>query len=416
VQDFEAADKFYANGAAPRAQQPVTADETAPTANTKAAIIFLGHDELFAEEPKNENLVVPQLGIGAGPPIGLFGQGYVGKTLMAMSLGMAVALGRPVWGRYACRQGVWVHFDYEQGRRETKKRVQRFAAGFGVGKEDLRDRLRVAVYPTVNLTTADALKHYVEAMAGASIATIDALKGITPGVEENSSAMRDYMRVLSVASEHTGCAVLLIHHAGKTDPKKPRKEMGRGSSAIYDECQAVFVVTGDKQDDKRVTHEKDRELGETVPEFGLRFEDVLTTDEVSLDDGPSGGLRVVVTRGPSSQQSDRVLDYLSSIGGVFEGSKTDLVQATGMNRSEFYRALAELEQVGRVRVEGRSQKESRPKGRIALISDAPENSSHRPESSQVARDDFDRPPGNRPADPSLKDGRDDGTISLLGQV
>jgi hypothetical protein len=32
------------------------------------------------------------------------------------------------------------------------------------------------------------------------------------------------MRVLSQASEETGCAVILIHHAGKTDPTKAREE------------------------------------------------------------------------------------------------------------------------------------------------------------------------------------------------
>src|SRR5690606_5924740 len=130
------------------------------------------------------------------------------------------------WGRHHVRTGVWVHFDYEQGRKLTKNRVQRLAVGFGVDKEALRGRMRVAIYPEVNLTTPQALKHYVEAMTGATVATIDALKGITPGIEENSSAIRDYMRVLSMASEQTGCAVLLIHHAGKDPGKKARKEMG----------------------------------------------------------------------------------------------------------------------------------------------------------------------------------------------
>jgi AAA domain len=377
-------------------------------------------------EPANENLVVPDLGIGAGPPVGVFGQGYVGKTILCMSLGMSVALGRPAWGKYRVRRGVWVHFDYEQGRKETKRRVQRIAAAFGVGREETRDLLHVAVYPEVNLTTPDAVQHYVEAMHGASIATIDALKGITPGVEENSSSMRDFMRILSMASEATGCTVLLIHHAGKFDGKKARKELGRGSSAIYDECQAVFVVTGDKDEDKRVTHEKDRELGETVPEFALRIEDVATCDveyldipgaeeiagDVSLENyDPKGGLRVVAVAGVAEQQADRIVAHLTSVGGVFEGSRTDLVAEIGMNRTEFFRAFAVLEQDNRVEVLGRSKKENRPKGQIALVEDESYKSSHSPESSRSPRDGLGRNVENRPAPPSFKDGRDDGTIS-----
>src|SRR5690606_8543983 len=131
--------------------------------------------------------------------------------------------------------------------------------------------------------------------------------------------------------------------------KKARKEMGRGSSAIYDECQAVFVVTGDKDEDKRVTHEKDRELGELVPEFGLRIEDVAAgadpgEEDVSLEEyDPKAGLRVTVVGSVAEQQGERIIDYLQSVGGTFGGSKTDLVKAVGMNRSEFYRSFGELE-------------------------------------------------------------------------
>jgi hypothetical protein len=102
--------------------------------------------------------------------------------------------------------------------------------------------------------------------------------------------IRDYLGVLSRASERTGCAVVLAHHAGKTplNGERPRKESGRGSSAIFDECQAVFVVTAKKGEPALVSHEKDRELGATVADFGLRIDDV-TTD----DGNPKGGLRVV---------------------------------------------------------------------------------------------------------------------------
>lgn len=403
--DFKTANDFYADAG----DAAGVAQET--SSNASSGIVFLDHDDLFTDDPANDNLVIPELGIGSGPPIALIGQGYVGKTLMAMAVGMAVALGRPAWGRYEVRQGEWVHFDYEQGRKETKKRIQRLAAGFAASKDDLRGRMRVSVYPSVNLTTTDARKHYIEVMQGASIATFDALKGITPGVEENSSSMRDYMRILSEASEATGCAVLLIHHAGKSDPSKTRKEMGRGSSAIFDECQSVFVVTGDKESDKRVTHEKDRELGHTVPEFGVRFEDVPVGDNISLDDHGTGALRVLVTRGVDHQHRDRIVAFLGASAGVFDGSKTDLVEAVGMNRSEFYKALSELERQKRVRVEAKSQKKNRPVGRISLISDGNEDLFRRPEPSREDRDENRSSPRNRPAPRPFKDGRDDGTIS-----
>ena len=252
-------------------------------------VSFLSDDDVFTPEPPS-NLLVPALGLAAGPPVGLFGQGYVGKTIIAMSLGLSVALGRPLWGLHTVRRGAYVHFDHEQGRRLTKARVQRLTAGLAAGKEDLRDRLKIAIYPRLTLVTPNAEDHYTRVFEGHAVAVIDALKGITPGVDENSSQIRDFIGILSRASERTGCAVILLHHAGKTPlaGDRPRKESGRGSSAIFDECQSVFVITAKKNEPAFVSHEKDRELGMTVADFGLRIEDVPT------DDGnPKGGLRVV---------------------------------------------------------------------------------------------------------------------------
>ena len=282
--------KALANGATPADGPPEGFfDDGPPEAPVAPLVQFIDHDDLFAPEPK-ANLLVSDLGIAPGPPTGFFGQSYVGKTIVQMSGGMAVALGRDFWGLYRVRGGLWVHFDYEQGRRRSKTLVQRLAAGFGVTKEDLRGKLRVTVYPPLNLTSAGAVDHYAHAFDGAAVVTLDALKGLTPGVDENSSQMRDHMAVLRLASEKTGATVLLNHNSGKTpaDGKRPRKEAGRGSSAIFDECAAGFVMTADKGDPALVSHEKDRELGLLVADFGLRIEDVVT------DDGnPKGGLRVV---------------------------------------------------------------------------------------------------------------------------
>jgi hypothetical protein len=250
---------------------------------------FIDHDDLFAPEPK-ASLLVPDLGLAPGPPIGVFGESYVGKSIVTMAGGMSVALGRDFWGLYRVRAGLWVHLDYEQGRRRTKTLVQRLTAGFGATKEDIRGKLRVAVYPSLNLTTTGAVDHFARAFDGAAVVTADALKGLTPGVDENSSAMRDYMGALRIASEKTGATVLLNHNAGKPSPEKSRarKYAGRGSFAIFEECSSVFVLSAEKGEHTFVTHEKDRELGMLVADFDLRIEDVPTGDG-----NPRGGLRVV---------------------------------------------------------------------------------------------------------------------------
>jgi hypothetical protein len=299
---------------------------------------FIDHDDLFTAEP-TANLLVPSLGIAPGPPTGIFGQSYVGKSIVAMSAWMAIALGRDLWGLYSVRRGQGVHFDHEQGRRRIKTLVQRLAAGFGATKEDLRAWIRVAVYPPLNLTTADAVDHYARAFDGCAVATLDALKGLTPGIDENSSAMRDYMGVLRLASEKTGCTPILLHNAGKTpaDGNRPRKEAGRGSSAIFDECASVFVMTASKGKPTFVTHEKDRELGMLVADFGLRIEDVMT------DDGnPKGGLRVVHL---DREQMHGEGDGGSKLASAVEAVRKCIEENPGVAGTEAVRQLLGLDAV-----------------------------------------------------------------------
>lgn len=316
-------------------------------------------DDLFA--PQGEAaFLVRGLGVSPGAPTGLFGQGYVGKTIIAQTLGMAVSLGAPVWGVYAVRRGRVLHLDHEQGLRVTATRYQRLARAAGVWADDFRGWLDVAIHPRLNLTTPSAEEHYARLFDGRALAILDSLKGATPGVDENTSAIRDYMQCLARASERTGCAVLLLHHAGKTvvGGERPRKESGRGSSAIFDECQTVYVMTAAKGEPVRVSHEKDRELGSLLDDFGLRVEDV------AIDGDPRAGLRVVhlepeqinaAPQGPTgaaqARACERILAFLTK-HGTFGGSKGALAQAIGMKRTDCFDALSTLEAARRLGVVG----------------------------------------------------------------
>jgi len=251
------------------------AGESAPVAaNDNVQILSVA--DLYAPQT-DAAFLVKDLGIAPGAPTFLVGQGYVGKTIMAMSLGVSVAAGRPIWGQpwEPTRCGSVLHLDYEQGRRVTSKRFQRLAAGLGVERDELEGRWGCVVLPTFDLTSSSAADTYSRLCEGRSLVILDSLKGATPGVEENSSAIRDHVRALTAASERTGAVVLVIHHAGKTPMQgtRPRKEMGRGSSAIYDEAQTWFTITGEKGAPFLVSHEKDRERGQTVEDFNLQIVD-----------------------------------------------------------------------------------------------------------------------------------------------
>ena len=153
-----------------------------------ALVRCLTADEFFAPE-SDANLVVPALGICPGPPLGLIGQAYAGKTIAALSFGLSVALKRALWGVWSVQQGPWLHLDYEQGRRHTKSRVRRLARGMGVDDEQLRALIvagviRIAVFPDLRLTTDKAADHFKRAFEGVRLVTCDSLRMMLGGVDE----------------------------------------------------------------------------------------------------------------------------------------------------------------------------------------------------------------------------------------
>ncbi len=279
-----------ANGHYPHA----TREQLERVSQPSIPVRCLNADEFFAAE-NVESLTIPALGIGAGPVNGWIGQAWSGKTISICSMGLAVATGKPLWGTWNVHRGPWLHLDYEMGRRQTKKTIHRLARGLGIIDDDLRELIsdgfiRVAILPDLRLTSDQAADQFRRAFAGVRLVTCDSLRPMLGGLDENSSQVRGYIGALSSASDSSGAAVELIHHAGKTPnegSQRTRKEMARGSSGILDEFQSMFVQSKKKGEAlSLVTHEKDRALGQAVADFGLRI------DDVQADGDPKWGLVV----------------------------------------------------------------------------------------------------------------------------
>jgi hypothetical protein len=233
--------------------------------------------------------VCEPLGLAPGAVSLVAGYGYSRKTMALQSLGLSVAAGRPAWGLWSVRKGPFVHLDYEQGRRLTQERYQRLARGMGFELADLgAGSLRVACMPRAYLDESGVFDELVSLVGDAVLVLVDSLRAAFPHADENSSEVRTYLDVLSRVSERTGAAIAVIHHA-----RKPNAQNGgtathaiRGSSALFDACQSVYVFEGAKDTPTRVHHEKDRVRGTTLAEFGL------TTDDVAGASGPRHGLAV----------------------------------------------------------------------------------------------------------------------------
>lgn len=307
------------------------------------------------------------LGLAPGPVALVAGYGYSRKTMALQSLALSVAAGRSVWGVWSTRPGRVVHLDYEQGRRLTQERYQRLARGMGFEMADIPDEaLHVACMPRVYLESQDSLDSLLPVVEGAALVVVDSLRAAFPHADENSSDVRSYLDALNHLSERTGACIAVIHHA-----RKPNAQQGgtathaiRGSSALFDACQSVYVFEGEKDTATTVHHQKDRVRGTTLEPFGITSEDVT---------GPSGdrrwGLRVVHLEAEQMAQSQRVKvteareaaiaraiqgieDVFALSGGTFNGTRTEVRSGAGVRAETFDQAWMRLKAEGRLVREG----------------------------------------------------------------
>lgn len=238
----------------------------------------------------------PALQLGGGRPNMFAGYAWSLKTLAAMSMNVSLAAGVAIFGRFAVPSPMRVvHLDFEMGRRAVFQRYQRLVLGMGLTWDMLGDRLQVACMPAVYLTSRDAYAALLRIAEGADSVLVDSLCAASPGMDENASAAREQLDLLTRLSEEAGEPMFtVLHHMGKAamNDRHPgdARTKPRGSSAIFDACGAVYELT--RKSPKKPVHvsmtkSPGSAKGESVAGFDLIVEDVRVGDD------PTGGMRVV---------------------------------------------------------------------------------------------------------------------------
>ncbi len=282
----------------------------------RAAIPVLGVSDL-SEPLRPLPWLVEALGLAPGPPVIAAGYGYSRKTLAWQAAAVSVAAGASLWGVWRVRRGRALHLDYEQGRRLTQERYQRLARGLGIELADLpEDALSVACLPAMHLDARGAELALSRACEGMALVLVDSYRAACPGTDENSSEARAPLDVLARVSERTGACIVVVHHAKK--PQQNQNESAkyslRGSSSIFDACSGVFVFDGEKGKPTKVSHEKERNRGTCVVDFGL---DAVDVPEPHGRD-PKWGLRVVHLD-PAEMAAGRSAKTPEGVGRLYAG-------------------------------------------------------------------------------------------------
>lgn len=315
-------------------------DEHAAATAGPRAIPTIGAGDIFAPLPPFPWLI-PGLQVGPGRPTLLVGYANVGKTVIAQTVGVAVASGRPVWGIYAPNRARVLHLDGEIGNWLARSRYQRIARAMGVDVAALQesDSLRLASYPDLRLDDADAEKRLVAAAQGFGLVIIDSLRAFAGALNENDREIGGALLMLARVSEATGATMIVLHHTRK--PQKDQVGGARmaisGSGSIPGGSESIFIMSGEKGEPARVVHDR-TPFGSTLDDFALRIEDV------EIDGDPRGGLRVVHLQN-EQVEAEQTAAAVSRNVAKFSKLKSDIVAAVRQSSDALTSANAICERV-----------------------------------------------------------------------
>ena len=206
----------------------------------------------------------------------LYGDSNSGKTFFALSLAAAVARGEPCYGRKV-DPGLVLYLASEAPG-SIRSRMQALKRFYGC---DLR---RLAMVPVpLNFYSGDGdvldvlnVVRAIEELRGEPVRLIigDTLARMSAGANENSGEdMGPVMARFDRLSQHTGAAVMIIHHSGKDQARG-----ARGWSGIRAHIDTEIEVT-EVEDERTASVTKQRELpskGADIP-FKLEIVEMGTT-------------------------------------------------------------------------------------------------------------------------------------------
>jgi hypothetical protein len=304
------------------------------------------------------------------------GPTYSGKTFFALEAACAVAFGRPFMGKWAVPLPGNVLFieqdspKYDTGRalyamlREDITRLEATPEG----AHRLR-ALQIAWHQRLSLSRTEDVARIIETanklwtplgftgheehgFAGTNLIILDTFRRLHTAQENDATEIQEILDRMDFIKEHTGAAILFLHHVTKARPDNPATL--RGSTAIEGAVDNIFRITRKKRDPLiRVEVEKARAI--QPPEFyytiDTKEENGNTTKTVRFDSAPEGETNTT-TSSPGMESGkpsgpDRLLAFLNTLQDTLSNRKTDAVEwgkLNGISRSTVYRWLRELEE------------------------------------------------------------------------
>ena len=318
------------------------------------------HFELIDDEAFLQRAPVAQLIDGILPLGGLavlFGEAGSLKTFLAIDLAFCIATGMPWAGSRRVQQGLVVYIVAEGSggfpmRVDAWKRANGASGRQGVlmlprsvsFMQDPPSRGRKPVAESAS--DVDEFLARLDTLPEPPVlVVIDTLARCFGGDENSARDMGLFVKATDHVREHTGAAVLALHHSGWSKTSRER-----GSTALRGAADTIMLAT--KKGGLVVTNPKQKDTEEFLPlAFAVRSVE-LSAGRTSLVLDPIDPAQQRTGLTHTQQQALAVLEAAGPEGLAATDWQRAFEEASGFKRATFYRALNELVPCGFVKKDG----------------------------------------------------------------
>lgn len=297
-------------------------------------------------------------GVAGGLTV-IWGQPGSMKSFFAMSIAVAVASGKPWFGRHV-NKGPVIYVVGEGGLGNVEMRLQMAARAIGVGMGsdfDLYLSQKLDLSGKHNLS--ETWQEWDEIQP--KLVVVDTVSRCLPGDENKQEVMQGFISVLDSIRERFNSSVIAVHHGSKDHYVGKVKVSGtiRGSTALPAAADVVLYL--EKKDGPKcikIVAEKLKDLDTDDFEPGLLYPEVVDAVEPSgliLSDQFGDKVTTLVLREPAEIAQHEMEVFVAFTQLALSRSKDKCVgfrewfNASGKSKAMFKRAIMGLMSKGDVR-------------------------------------------------------------------
>lgn len=266
----------------------------------------------------------------------LCGKPKMGKSWMALGLGIAVASGGVALGSIRVDAGDVLYLSLEDNERRLKKRIKKI-----LPDGDIPPRLHLTTeWPKVGEGCRGYIAQWLRQTPDARMVIIDTLKKIRPNRGNRDMYDADYEMgaSLQVLSHQHNVAFLIVHHLRKADAVDDPMDMISGSTGLTGSVDGSLVLVRARSEADAILHISGRDIEDDAP-LSLKFDQATAIWE-------KVGLAVDMDMTPERQ---RIMSVMRAAGGSITAKQ--VAARIGKEYETIRKRMAAMEKEGDIKIE-----------------------------------------------------------------